>query len=280
MHKLVRRHLGKLVAGAAIAVTGTAVMVSITLPGTAGADDSANGRRGTAGSAQESGLGPDGAGGPGSTGKDGAQPRPGTFATAPDEGATGIGSDPLTDDELRRADEIAFTPAARTAARDVEGDRGPQRLNVNLADPVAGEPVTVRRADVSYYDYKSDQLITKTVNLTTGKVERTGSQRGVQPSAHHEELREAVELILASPLGKGLKQDYQDAVDKPLTTPDQLWFNGDIYRTYREKNVPEQLAKCGEHRCVRLVTKVKNGPWINARSLIVDLSARAVVRVG
>jgi hypothetical protein len=59
-----------------------------------------------------------------------------------------------------------------------------------------------------------------------------------------------------------------------------LWFNGDVYRTYREANVPAQLTRCGEHRCVRLVTKVLNGAWIDTRDLIVDLSARTVTRVG
>ena len=43
MRKIVHRHLGKVVAGAAIAVAGTAVMVGITLPGSAGADDSSGG---------------------------------------------------------------------------------------------------------------------------------------------------------------------------------------------------------------------------------------------
>ncbi|MFE1500474.1 Tat pathway signal sequence domain protein, partial [Streptomyces albidoflavus] len=120
----------------------------------------------------------------------------------------------------------------------------------------------------------------RTVNLDTGKVERSGAQRGVQPSAHPEELREALELILAGPLGKGVKEDYKDATGKELTSTTQLWFNGDLYRTYREANVPAQLARCGEHRCVRLVTKVLNGAWIDTRNLIVDLSARTVTRVG
>ncbi|MFE3128239.1 Tat pathway signal sequence domain protein, partial [Streptomyces hydrogenans] len=39
MYEIVRRHLGKVVAGAAMAVTGTAVAVAISLPGTAGAED-------------------------------------------------------------------------------------------------------------------------------------------------------------------------------------------------------------------------------------------------
>ncbi|MER7155982.1 Tat pathway signal sequence domain protein, partial [Streptomyces lydicus] len=36
MHRLMHRHLGKLVAGAALALTGTAAMVAITLPAGAG----------------------------------------------------------------------------------------------------------------------------------------------------------------------------------------------------------------------------------------------------
>jgi hypothetical protein len=39
VRNIVHRHLGKVVAGTAIAVAGTAVMIGITLPGTAGADD-------------------------------------------------------------------------------------------------------------------------------------------------------------------------------------------------------------------------------------------------
>jgi hypothetical protein len=36
VRKIVHRHLGKVVAGAAVAVAGTAVMVGITLPGSGG----------------------------------------------------------------------------------------------------------------------------------------------------------------------------------------------------------------------------------------------------
>ena len=61
---IVHRHLGKVVAGAAIAVAGTAVMVGITLPGSAGADETeaAPGGR-TRGRPRP--AGPGGGGGPG-----------------------------------------------------------------------------------------------------------------------------------------------------------------------------------------------------------------------
>ncbi|WP_137992626.1 Tat pathway signal sequence domain protein [Streptomyces vilmorinianum] len=275
MYEIVRRHLGKVVAGAAIAVTGTAVMVGITLPGTAGAEDTSRGRTGASVPSAPS----QSADAPGSA----TAPEPATLAVAPPEGTKGVGTDPLTDDELKRAEALALTPPAASAQRDVEGGRGPQHLATELADPLpeeADEPGAPRRAEVRFYDYESDALITRTVNLETGKVEKAAVQRGVQPSAHPEELREALELILASPLGKGVKEDYKDATGKELTSTGQLWFNGDVYRTYREANVPAPLAKCGEHRCVRLVTKVVNGSWIDTRNLIVDLSARTVTRVG
>ncbi|MFI0985599.1 hypothetical protein [Streptomyces exfoliatus] len=289
MYEIARRHLGKVVAGAAMAVTGTAVAVAISLPGPAGANGAAGpaGTAGTTGAAGAAGAAGTSAGGTsaGATGQGeagaaatGAAPPPATVVPAAAEGEKGVGSDPLTDDELARAGTLALTPPAATAQQDVEGGRGPQHLGTDLADPVEGDPT--RRAEVRLYDYARDELIIRTVNLDTGKVEKSGSQRGVQPSAHPEELREALELILASPLGKGVKEDYQDATGNELTSTAQLWFNGDVYRTYREKNVPGQLTRCGEHRCVRLVTKVLNGAWIDTRNLIVDLSARTVTRVG
>ncbi|AJF67893.1 hypothetical protein [Streptomyces vietnamensis] len=286
MYEIVRRHLGKVVAGAAMAVTGTAVAVAISLPTQAGANGAAGpvgtaGAGGTAGATAATAGG--GSGSAAQQGETGAQapgtaPPPATVVPPAAEGKKGVGSDPLTDDELARAESLALTPPAASAQQDVTGGRGPQRLGTRLADPVPGDPS--RRAEVRLYDYGRDELITKTVNLDTGKVEKSGAQHGVQPSAHPEELREALELILVSPLGKGVKEDYKDATGKELTSTGQLWFNGDVYRTYRESHVPAQLARCGEHRCVRLVTKVLNGAWIDTRNLIVDLSARTVTRVG
>ncbi|MFD4140042.1 Tat pathway signal sequence domain protein [Streptomyces sp. NPDC058572] len=275
MLRSVHRHLGKLVAGAAIAVTATAAMIAITLPGSAGADapgdERRNGIQGQAGAGDSPGNGRGAA----------DTPHAGVIAASPREGGRGVGRDPLTDEELNRAEALALTPAARAAGEDVTGDRGPHHLTTNLAEPLPSEADSgPRRAEVSFYDYRTDELITRTVNLDTGTVERTGTQRGVQPSPHREELREALALILADPLGDDLKGDYKHATGRPLTTPDQLWFNGDVYRTYREEHVPDELAACGEHRCVRMVTKVKDGAWIDTRDLIVDLSARTVARTG
>ncbi|PBC60499.1 Tat pathway signal sequence domain protein [Streptomyces sp. Tue6028] len=269
MRKIVHRHLGKVVAGAAIAVAGTAVMVGITLPGSAGAEES-GGAKGSGGTSQQAAQQGQGA------------VQPGVVEQAPDEGEKGKGRDPLTDDETERVTRIALSRQMLTAGENVEGKRGPQRLSVNLAEPEADElddPNAPRRADVSFYDYKNDTLVTRTVNLDTGKVEKAGSQHDVQPPISRDEMTEAAELLIADPLGAGLKADFKDATGKELTSPGQLVLNSMVYRATPGAQ-PAVLGACGEHRCVRLFPKVKNGPWIDSRDLVIDLSARKVGKLG
>jgi hypothetical protein len=274
----VHRHLGKVVAGAAIAVASTAVMVGITLPGTAGADET-GGSKG-AGQAAEAGQ-QQGQGQEQGQGQQSAAVGPGVVEQAPSEGDKGKGRDPLTDDEIERVEKIALNRQLLNAAEDVEGDRGPQRLTVDLAEPEAAEvddPDAPRRADVTFYDYRDDTLVTKTVDLDSGKVVRTGTQRRVQPPPTRDESVEAADLLIADPLGAGLKADYKDATGKELTSADQLLVTGGIYRATPGAQ-PAVLDKCGEHRCVRLYPKVRNGPWIDARSLVIDLSTRKVAEL-
>lgn len=278
MRNIVHRHLGKMVAGTTIAVAGTAVMVAVTLPGTAGADDSGT----RAGQSAPQAAGAAGAAGAGeaAAGSGRAVP-PGVVEAAPAEGQQGEGRDPLTDDELQRAEKIALSRQLFRSSESVDGDRGPQPLGVDLAEPEAdevGRPDAPRRADVTFYDYRDDSLVTRTVDLGTGKVVATGTQHGVQPPLSRAEKAEAAGLLIADPLGSGLKADYKDATGKALTSPDQLQLSGAVYRAAPGAQ-PAALDQCGEHRCVRLFPKVKNGPWVDARQLVIDLSARKVARI-
>ncbi|MFE9093451.1 Tat pathway signal sequence domain protein [Streptomyces sp. NPDC007264] len=268
MRETVRRHLGKVVAGAAIAVTATAAMVAITLPGSVSAEES--GARGGGNSAQQG------------QGQGQGAALTGVVENAPAEGTKGTGRDPLTEDEITRAEGIALSRQQFAAGEDVGGKKGPQRLGVDLADPDAAElddPDAPRRAAVTFYDYKDDALLTRTVGLDTGKVERTGVQHGVQPPLAPEENAEAARLLIADPLGAGLRTDYRDATGKDLTSPGQLMLTGIVYRAVPGAQ-PALLDKCGEHRCVRLFPKIPNGSWIDARSFVVDLSARRVGKLG
>ncbi|MFD3497236.1 Tat pathway signal sequence domain protein [Streptomyces sp. NPDC058676] len=274
MRDAVHRHLGKVVAGTAVAVVSTAAMVAITLPGSAGADETTGGRAGSQ-STQQTGQGQ------GEGREQGAAVAPGVVEQAPAEGEKGTGSDPLTDDEIERVEQIAVNRQMFNASEDVEGERGPQRLTVDLAEPEADEADATdapRRAEVTYYDYRDDTLVTRTVDLDAGKVVRTTEQQGVQPPPSRAESIEAASLLIADPLGAGLRADYKDATGKELTSPDQLRLSGGVYRSTPGAQ-PAVLDKCGEHRCVRLFPKVKNGPWIDTRSLVIDLSARKVAEL-
>ncbi|MBH5337524.1 Tat pathway signal sequence domain protein [Streptomyces pactum] len=267
MRILDRRHLGKAIAGAAVAATATAVMVAVTLPGEASGSQS-----GTASAARQGTV----------TGQGGDTAGPAVVEDEPRQGPRGAGRDPLTDDELRRAERIATTGTFRADGENVHGKPGPQPLAADLAELSPREAASAnppRRAEVRYYDYEDDTYITRTVDLDSGKVERTDTQRGVQPPPSGEEVREAARLLIADPLGSGLKQDYRDATGKELTGPGQLTVTGFVYRVDAENPGPARLAECGEHRCVRLFTRVVNGPWIDVRQLVIDLSDRTVARL-
>ncbi|MGV9246403.1 Tat pathway signal sequence domain protein [Streptomyces sp. NPDC003710] len=264
MRRTVRRHLGKVVAGAAIAVTGTAVMVGITLPDSVWAEESGAPGGGLAARQAE--------------GREQQAVAPGVVERVPAEGAKGKGGDPLTDDEIKRAERIALTRPQFAAGEDVEGRKRPQRLSVDLAEPDPDhldDPHAPRRADVTFYDYKDDALVTRTVDLETGKVERTATQHGVQPPLVPDENAEAARLLIADPLGAGLKADYKDATGKDLASPGQLMLTSIVYRASPGAQ-PAVLDRCGQHRCVRLFPKVPNGSWIDSRSFVIDLSARKV----
>ncbi|MFJ6571081.1 Tat pathway signal sequence domain protein [Streptomyces sp. NPDC091292] len=253
-------------------MAGTALMVAVTLPGTAGAGE-AKDTGGTAAS------GTPAAG----SGQREQAPPDGVVEDAPDEGERGTGSDPLTDDELRRAEQIAMAGGLRASARNVEGDRGPERLSTNLGEPDPSDAPGKdghRFAEIVLYDYKSDAVITRTVDLTTGKVAESTTARGVQPPPGQGELTEAARLLIDDRLGKDLKADYRHATGKQLTDPGQLELSGMVFRKETTQRVPAGLADCGTHRCLRIVVKVKNGPWIDTRAMVVDLSARTVGRLG
>ncbi|CAM5649116.1 Tat pathway signal sequence domain protein OS=Streptomyces alboniger OX=132473 GN=CP975_28440 PE=4 SV=1 [Streptomyces alboniger] len=263
MREIVGRHLGKVVTGAAVAAAATAALVGVALPGS-GAGES-GGRQANAAAQEQDAIA-----------------RDGVVEAAPEEGAKGVGSDPLTDEEIERAEKVSVSAPMRTSARDVEGDRGPQLLSTNLSepDPTDAGAAAERRAEVVYYDYKKDAVITKTVNLGTGKVDDTTTAENVQPPPSQEELAEGARLLIADPLGKGLKKDFKHATGKALTGPGQLELSGMVFRKETVERVPAGLTECGKHRCLQVVTKVRNGPWIDTRALVVDLSTRTVGRLG
>ncbi|MFI8180293.1 Tat pathway signal sequence domain protein [Actinacidiphila glaucinigra] len=253
--------------GGGTAVLATAVMIGITLPRDASGDD--HSPRG----------GP--AAAPGAPGRQDAGSGDVTEDEAP-EGARQSGRGPLTKAEVDRAKSIALRRDALRSAQDVDGGRGPEYLDTDLAEPAdatGARTDRARRVEVLFYDYGHDRLVKKTVDLTSGTVERTDTATGLQPPPSNDETREAAALLIRDALGTGLRADFTAATKgRDLASPDQLRLRGISFNT-AEQSAPAGLAKCGRHRCVRLFTQVKDGPWIDTTHLVVDLSDRTVGRI-
>jgi hypothetical protein len=198
------------------------------------------------------------------------------------EGGQQTGRGPLTKAEVDRAKSIALQRGALRSAESADGERGPEYIDTDLAEPAqsaTAQEEAARRVEVLFYDYARDQLVKKTVNLATGTVERTDTAEGMQPPPSAAETEQAAALLIQDALGKGLRADFKAATKgTDLTSPGQLRLRGISFNT-SEQSAPAGLAKCGKHRCVRLFTQVKDGPWIDTTNLVVDLSDRTVGRI-
>jgi hypothetical protein len=170
---------------------------------------------------------------------------------------------------------LAGDRTLRTASEDVRGADGtPQFLMADLAEGADSDGS--RSAVVLFYDYRDDRAVRKTVDLATGRVVRSASAAGAQPPPSGRESREALKVLLASPLGDGVRQDFRAATGQPLGDDGRLAVQGLVY----ERRGAAGPADCdGTHRCVRLFTRVKDGPWIDTRQFVVDLSARTAHRL-
>ncbi|MEV0144198.1 MULTISPECIES: hypothetical protein [unclassified Nonomuraea] len=171
--------------------------------------------------------------------------------------------DPLSDEEIRRAGDIATSagPRAHFAAGRAE------LLYVERDDGKASEGT--RRAEAYVYDYGTDTLTVRTVDLGEGKVVREVSGTGTQPPPSHREETRAAELLLAHPrLGEGVRTAYRRAAGKPLGSTADLWLRGLIYTARR--------GACATHRCVRLFVRLPDGTFLDTSRVVADLSAKKV----
>ncbi|MFD8590223.1 hypothetical protein ACFV1B_11870 [Streptomyces sp. NPDC059637] len=271
--------------GAGLAVTCTAAMLAVTVPLNAAGQDGTAGAASTGrpGRADGPGRAASADGAPGTDGASRADDAPGVVEEPAPPAETGTGRDALTPDEIEAARDLALARdrGLRTAAEDVRGKDGDaQYLSTALARP-SGDGGTGgdghRRAEVYFYDYSDDTLVKKTVDLTEHEVVASERNGNAQPPPSRAEAAEAVGVLLDSPLGAGLKEDYRAATGRTLARATQLDTRGLTYRA--PEGVTGPAAKCGEHRCVRLFTRVADGPWIDVRHLVVDLSARTALRL-
>ncbi|MEH1169912.1 hypothetical protein V6V47_31485 [Micromonospora sp. CPCC 205539] len=187
--------------------------------------------------------------------------------------ASGTGRDPLTPTELDRARSLGGNGGPLAGAEDVAGGVGGEQLSVEL---VARRPDGHRRAALFTYDYRADRLVKQVVDLTAGRLEGSYAAAEMQPPAVPREVRVALDLLLADPLGDRLRTRYRELAGRPLTEPAQLVATA---QTYLAPAAGGPAANCGRHRCVQLITQLPDGPFVDVTDLVVDLSGRTVVRL-
>lgn len=204
----------------------------------------------------------------------------------------------LTSEESREASRIAIDAAIgpgtakdrQKAAKKSDGER-------NAAGGSGAEPLDTRRppraksassatdsrAEVQLYDYASDTLITRVVDLRSRKVIDSARRHGVQPPPTLAEAREAVKVILADRrLGPGMRESYASQTGKRLTSPAQLRLQSMSFLGSRAEGVDgaRKVSRCGEHRCVQLFVRIPGGKWIDTSRIVIDLSARRAAVIG
>lgn len=181
--------------------------------------------------------------------------------------------DPLSGSEVGYARGLALKAAGESTGKRVDGTPGLQFLSINLTENDGSEPV--RSATVNSYDYATDELVTQTVDLESGKVD-TARAKGVQPPPSKREVDTAMTRLLADPASQALKDDYKGYTGVALTSPDQLDYAGGAWVADDESDGAE---KCGQHRCVFFQIRTEDGRGLVMVDQIVDLSANTIEAV-
>ncbi|WP_329085393.1 MULTISPECIES: hypothetical protein [unclassified Streptosporangium] len=176
--------------------------------------------------------------------------------------------DPLTGQEVAQATTIASAGSrSHMAAGRIK------LLYVERDDDKDSSP-DHRRADAYLYDYGSDRLIVRTVDLGRGEVVRETVARGVQPPPSKEEETTAAALLLSHPgYGKTVRDAYAKAGGGRLGSAAELGLRGLIFTPSGESG---PAGECEVHRCLRLFVRLPDGTWLDTSRLVVDLSAKKI----
>jgi hypothetical protein len=187
------------------------------------------------------------------------------------EPAAGTGSDALTAGELAKARTAALTRQLG-AAKDVTGAAGPEYLSAELS-----ADSSVRRAELYFYDYGTDKLVKQVVDLGTGKLTGSYTATGMQQPAADREVATALDLVLAGPYAKDLRDRYAQATGRTWTGKQDVVVTAHVHQARPAD--PAAVRRCGAHRCLRLVVQAADGPFIDLDDIIIDLSGRTVARL-
>lgn len=222
---------------------------------------------------------------------------------APFRQGGGVGVDPLTDDEARRALES------------FEAQHGVQSAAVRTSPVLApGQPAILapaeevilverhpeektvmasgawdRRADVYVYRFADDTLIHGLYNYATGETTVTEEVQGVQLPLSAAERDLAARIAFADPATlEFMHSEYRRITARELTAPEQVDIRAFVYHAgANPETEPPEAARCGVQRCAQLLILADDNitfdamPVVNLSTLTVaSLTPLAVEGIG
>ena len=127
------------------------------------------------------------------------------------------------------------------------------------------------------YDYRTDRLLKRVVDLTAGTADATFSGTGRQPPPPAREVSTAAGVLWAGDTAAVLRDRFHAATGGTLTSLDQVSFEAQTFSA--DAGVRGAAATCGAHRCLMLLPQPPGHEFLDLTDVVVDLSTRSVVRL-
>jgi len=202
--------------------------------------------------------------------------------------------DPVSDSEVSRAKSLAQVAASAPAVSTFSARSA--RVAVQSEDTAATPMVEFLRveahrfdkndpnigqrwADVTSYDYATDELIIAVVNLDTDKVISTKRHKDMQPPMSQAELTRALNIVMEDPEERSiLNAEYKRITGDSLNSIDQLNYKAFTFFADSMPNVVNSASSsCGAQRCAQLMLYTHDNIVFEV-SPIVNLSAGVVTQ--
>lgn len=202
--------------------------------------------------------------------------------------------DPVSQDEIDIAKQLATaasTSAASVAARSTVS----AAQSSDSADSSASEPEFLRVethrfgkgdvnsgqrwADVTTYDYSTDELIITVVDLESSAIMSTTRHKEMQPPLSQAELTRALTIVFDDPEERSiLDAEYKRITGETLTSVDQLQYKAFTFFADSMPTVVNAASEsCGVQRCAQLMLYTHDNLVFEV-SPIVNLSAGVVTQ--
>jgi len=211
-------------------------------------------------------------------------------------GAVAATMDPVSDDEISRAKQMAMT--SMSAA---ENTAVVARRSAISADSVAATttarptveflrvqphrfsksdyPSNKRWADSTAYDYTTDELITTVVDLDNNQVLSTKRTKNMQPPMAQNEIERAIAIVFQDDEERRiLNAEFARITGSTLTSIDQLEYKAfTFFADSMPSVVNDASSSCGVKRCAQLLLYTHDNVVFEV-SPIVNLSVGLVTQ--